>query len=409
MTARRKCVILSATTAVSLIKKGEKQMNINISENIKNNRQLKGITQEELASALGVSPQAISKWERGDGYPDITTLPAIAGFFEISIDELMGFSGENEKRLEQNFNGEIAEKTNGEAFEIAKKYHEKYPKNKYFAWCVVDNFRHIVDKKLRDKNISLLRECCKKTFEMYNGDEYRRRTAAQCMAVFGDDRDLDEYIGVFPSWYQDTKNELIEEREWQSGEHWKSRIDHIANDIGIILHLLTRKRRYYGKPKMALDSNMWKYDLVRSLGGGKIPEGFCGWEAPHLMRIAAAYFGLGQNDDGFEWLEKSLCRYEENKNMMKEKADVDGIITLDLGKAFDLLYLQIKKDRVRLVSVDGDPKVNVTIALINAIIPDNSEAYSYLTASRGWEWFDGVRCDPRFIAAVERAKKIAEK
>ena len=383
-------------------------MNINISENIKNNRQLKGITQDELASVLGVSPQAVSKWERGDGYPDITTLPAIAEFFEISIDELMGFSGDNEKRLEQNFNGEIAEKTNSEAFEIAKKYHEKYPKNKYFTWCVVREYGLIDDKKMHKENLSLLRECCKEI--VYSGENgERRRLAAYCMAIFGDSRDCEEYLDVFPLWYKDTKNELIEEREWQSGEHWKSRFDHIANDLGIVLHLLTRKRRYYGKPQMALDSNMWKYDLVRSLGGGIIPEGFYGWEAPHLMRIAAAHFGLGQNDEGFEFLKRSLCQYEENKKMMKEKADADGVVTLDLGKAFDLLKMKIKNDRARLVSVDGDPKINVKIALVDTLVPDNCEAYICLTTPRGWEWFDGVRCDPRFIAAVERAKKIAEK
>jgi transcriptional regulator with XRE-family HTH domain len=64
--------------------------NINIGENIKNLRKRKDITQEELAEHLGISYQSISKWERGDGFPDITMLPDLADFFNISIDELIG-------------------------------------------------------------------------------------------------------------------------------------------------------------------------------------------------------------------------------------------------------------------------------------------------------------------------------
>ena len=52
-------------------------------------RKRKGYTQEELAEILGVSPQAVSKWENGLSYPDITLLPEIAHLFNVSIDELL--------------------------------------------------------------------------------------------------------------------------------------------------------------------------------------------------------------------------------------------------------------------------------------------------------------------------------
>ena len=65
-------------------------MNINIGENIKNLRKRKEITQEELAEYLGISFQSVSKWERGEGFPDITMLPDLADFFNISIDDLIG-------------------------------------------------------------------------------------------------------------------------------------------------------------------------------------------------------------------------------------------------------------------------------------------------------------------------------
>lgn len=67
-------------------------MDFQIGENIKRFRLDRGLTQEEVAAHLGVSFQSISKWERGDGYPDITMLPALSNYFEISIDELLGMS-----------------------------------------------------------------------------------------------------------------------------------------------------------------------------------------------------------------------------------------------------------------------------------------------------------------------------
>lgn len=60
----------------------------NIAKNITELRKSKGITQEQLASALNISPQAISKWETNTSQPDTQTLPLIADYFGVSIDYL---------------------------------------------------------------------------------------------------------------------------------------------------------------------------------------------------------------------------------------------------------------------------------------------------------------------------------
>ena len=65
-------------------------MIIYFGENLKKLRKEKELTQEILAEFLGVTFQTISKWERGETYPDITTLPAIASFFNVTIDDLLG-------------------------------------------------------------------------------------------------------------------------------------------------------------------------------------------------------------------------------------------------------------------------------------------------------------------------------
>lgn len=65
-------------------------MKLLIGENIRRLRRERDLTQEEVAAHLGISFQSISKWERGDGYPDITILPSLANYFGISVDELIG-------------------------------------------------------------------------------------------------------------------------------------------------------------------------------------------------------------------------------------------------------------------------------------------------------------------------------
>ncbi len=75
-------------------------MEITIGQNIKNLRKRDNRTQEDLAKALGVTCQAISRWEAGGGYPDMELVPAIANYFHVSIDELFGYHGDREAQIQ---------------------------------------------------------------------------------------------------------------------------------------------------------------------------------------------------------------------------------------------------------------------------------------------------------------------
>lgn len=65
---------------------------IKINEQITFLRKQKGFTQEALARALGVTNQAVSKWESAQCCPDIQLLPDIAKLFDVSVDELLGYT-----------------------------------------------------------------------------------------------------------------------------------------------------------------------------------------------------------------------------------------------------------------------------------------------------------------------------
>ncbi len=75
-------------------------MQIDLGANIRMLRRRDGCTQDKLAEALGVTAQAVSRWETGGSYPDLSLLPAIANFFGVSLDELFGYTNNREQRID---------------------------------------------------------------------------------------------------------------------------------------------------------------------------------------------------------------------------------------------------------------------------------------------------------------------
>ncbi|NFS06792.1 helix-turn-helix domain-containing protein [Clostridium botulinum] len=108
---------------------------LNIGKCIIHKRKEKGITQEQLANYIGVSKASVSKWESGSSYPDILFLPELATYFNISVDELLGYSPqltkEDIKKIYSKLSHEFAVKPFDEAMEqcnkLIKKYYSCFP------------------------------------------------------------------------------------------------------------------------------------------------------------------------------------------------------------------------------------------------------------------------------------------
>ena len=104
-----------------------------IGETIRAYRKKRDITQEQLAEYLSISFQSVSKWERGDAYPDITMLPRIALFFGITTDELLCVdrlkSDEEIEGYIQRKNQALAVGNTKEAVAIMREANAKYPGN----------------------------------------------------------------------------------------------------------------------------------------------------------------------------------------------------------------------------------------------------------------------------------------
>lgn len=108
-------------------------MTIYFGENLKKLRKSKDLTQEALADFLGMSFQAISKWERGETYPDITMLPIIASFFGVTVDSLLGTDMiEKEKQINgycEKYSRLLSENKLVQARDMLKTATSKFPGN----------------------------------------------------------------------------------------------------------------------------------------------------------------------------------------------------------------------------------------------------------------------------------------
>ena len=116
-------------------------MEMTIGANIKRLRTSKNITQEQLSVAMNVTCAAVSKWERGETYPDITLLQPLAYFFEVTLDELMGY---DQKKVQADIDETIAlyrkHMKDRKGREIIVRAYHDYPNDyrimHYYMWNI---------------------------------------------------------------------------------------------------------------------------------------------------------------------------------------------------------------------------------------------------------------------------------
>ena len=162
---------------------------IRIADVITKMRRDKGITQEELAEYMGVSKAAVSKWEKIQSYPDITLLPRLAAYFNITVDELLKYSPQlslNEiRKLCKKLSAEFSNKPFDEAMscfrEAIKEYYSCFELLNHAAMMLV-NHSNGIPKENHTEIIKEAKELCERVVAEC-GDPILTRSAllTQCL------------------------------------------------------------------------------------------------------------------------------------------------------------------------------------------------------------------------------------
>ncbi|TGE34516.1 helix-turn-helix transcriptional regulator [Desulfosporosinus sp. Sb-LF] len=179
---------------------------INIAKVISAKRKEKGVTQDDLAEYIGVSKASVSKWETAQSYPDITLLPQLAAYFNISIDELVGYIPQmtmqdirkTYHRLADDFSKKPFDEVLSECRSIIRKYYSCFPLLFKMA-ALLFNYCSLLKEKERQQ--ALLQEICGlcTRIKTESGDAHLSKQAnsieAMCRLALGQPNEVLELLG----------------------------------------------------------------------------------------------------------------------------------------------------------------------------------------------------------------------
>lgn len=213
-------------------------MNIKLGDKIRTLRKSKNISQEVLAQYLGVTFQAVSKWENGSAMPDVTLIPAIAGFFEVSTDELFDFNRIETERKVQQACWDIAEYryTEPEKAEAdLRALLKQYPGNE----VILNNL--IYSLQINKKYVETV-DTCKALIEIAK-DDATRYDAARIMAETY--KEMGEYtlckqaIDLIPEYFFTHREEkaLLLEGEDMFRPAWQQKDDSLETVISMNMRI----------------------------------------------------------------------------------------------------------------------------------------------------------------------------
>lgn len=213
-------------------------MNIRLGEKIRRIRKSKNISQEVLANYLGVTFQAVSKWEKGETLPDVTLIPAIAAFFDVSTDELFDFNRLETEQKVLKLCGDIALWRNDRPQEAETAYREllrQYPGND----IIMANLLYVLQNLCKhDETISM----CKTVIAATKYDDVRydaARIMAETYKEMGEYSLCKQAIDLIPEFFFSHREEkaLLLEGEDMFRPAWQEKCQAIETFISMTMRL----------------------------------------------------------------------------------------------------------------------------------------------------------------------------
>ena len=303
-------------------------MNITLGENIKRLRRDRQLTQEQLAEALEVSFQAVSKWENKVTYPDIEVLPVIAGYFDVTVDELLGVDVERKEEEVKKILDQSKElRHNGKIYDdmcFLRDKVKEYPNNStllyelslsVFIYYFGAENRQFGEEQRRKAGEEVV-ELCKKAVRYNSKDEAFALRCKRQMAVtyryMGEKEKAREIVETFPdmgmSWDLNIAPTL-------PGD--EALIRHQKNVAELVFLLETELLHIYHiggyTPEQQIELNSMAEKVMLDVLGenpcfyNKTLYGIC-------IRIVLQYEKLKQYDKAMDTLERALqyaVNYEE--------------------------------------------------------------------------------------------------
>ena len=176
-------------------------MELNLAETLRTLRKERENTQEDIAVHLGISVQAVSKWERGEGYPDITLLPAIASYYNVTVDTILGCDETAKRTVIEDFEKKCHQLLNkgkdDEKLTFCRSMAKRYPNDETVLYWLMYSLQNVSRVDNSEEIISIAEKLLKSTNNQY------RYGAIQSLCftyhAVGNDEKAVEYAKMVPT------------------------------------------------------------------------------------------------------------------------------------------------------------------------------------------------------------------
>lgn len=317
-------------------------MQLDLGQKIRELRRRNGRTQEALAEAIGVTPQAISRWEANGGYPDMEMIPSIANYFGISIDELFGYNNERSKKIDElvskidymNFQNNGIDINIDECIALSRNALIEFPGNEKIMLCLASVLYnagyvrygeyHLSDEDgynvydvERHRSYAEWKEAIslyEKLLKTMEDGEPRHRAIRELTQLYlntGEHTRALEMIGTAPSIYG--SREFLKANATDGKKRAEAYGEALLKTVRACSELMVNS-------VLAYEKNMSPADKVKSLHGAIeifnliCTDGNCGLHHSYIARIytlLSLYLWLdGKKDAAFEALDNSLVQFQ---------------------------------------------------------------------------------------------------
>lgn len=303
---------------------------LELGKKLKSLRVKSGLTQEQLSEALGVSSQAVSRWENNATYPDITLLPVIARYFDVTADELLGVDIErNQQEIDSvidyncqlHYKGEI-----DESIAFLREKIRQYPRNANITYQLAFSLHKKSNTMISGSSeqiemINEVIELCEKALKLDEGKSFVTGGSRQILCFsyknLGLEEKAIEAAENMPTIW--VSKEVLLAHVYDSEDELKLRQHNLLTflDLSILnLHHLSRKMKTAEESIVLLKKAAKLADILT----GDDHKFYNERVFVCYLWIAKAYCSIGKKDEAFENLELALkyaVMYEERPEESK--------------------------------------------------------------------------------------------
>ncbi len=399
-------------------------MKLKIGENIRRLRHAADMTQEDFAARMGVSAQAVSRWETETAYPDIELLPAIADLFGIGVEELMGARNIDRERASEDAYRQLTLtelRDPAAGLDCLRKMHRDFPRDRGVMLLIALKTDDLDELRAMVERLSALTA---------DRNEYHVLHAVRRLVAMEDEALLPAMLDRYTTPIGFSRDILLEERYLAQQRYDEYEVLR-EQDFLWLFGALTDRLRWDPEPVRHVTTSLWSsctlLDLLNVLCGispedaAKHPVSGDG--VPDLWYYIRLHAGfrrscqlafLGREEEALTVLEDATALYEAFWSLPEGSELSYRCPTL--YRLTGVLHKELHRDgqarRVVGEHAATPPSVRQMTPRYMSFSDNRLSAELYfffreympLTVPSGWEWFDPIRNHPRFLACLERMK-----